>query len=399
VEVFCAVNVPRSDTRFLFLSLTSFSGLPQRELALAAGLALRGYEVDYVEGMPSLAACVRDFLNGRMTPMLNERIHGVVEPERLTVHRPPMVPTFFRSSWTPAIDRTIFLRWYEREFRDQPWDRTVAFITLPYWWKWFLDAKRCPAHLLISDHYDALEVFARNEVARRRMEESVRKLAEDVDGVTSSSHVLLKDLEPLYGRRPMMHLPNAVDLDLAEKGCSKRSVNAPNVLYVGATYDARMNWEWLYLAACKLPGREFHIVGPVDSRHIEESKRYPNIRFHGPVQHDEFLALAGQCSVGIIPYNDNAIARVTNPLKLYEYSAWGLKIVASRSEELEKYSDNVLLASTGKQFVDLIYDALQHQDENAIERAVNFARSNTWDHRVSSLLSFTKSLYHDAEAG
>ena len=86
-----------------------------------------------------------------------------------------------------------------------------------------------------------------------------------------------------------------------------------------------------------------------------------------------------------IPFRHNAITRVVNPLKLYEYAAAGLPVVATWTEELQHHSEIVSLARNADEFHQLITNALSEK-ETEIKLALKmFARQNTWRHRVQAL--------------
>lgn len=76
-----------------------------------------------------------------------------------------------------------------------------------------------------------------------------------------------------------------------------------------------------------------------------------------------------------------------NPLKLYEYAAAGLPVVATRTDELRHFGSLVELADTPQSFVNAMERALGEDSEEAHATRRRFAEENTWTERVQRLLS------------
>ncbi|MCX6136616.1 MAG: glycosyltransferase, partial [Ignavibacteriales bacterium] len=91
--------------------------------------------------------------------------------------------------------------------------------------------------------------------------------------------------------------------------------------------------------------------------------------------------------IGVIPFRSNRITDVINPLKLYEYCAAGLPIVAMRTPELNHYSHILYLSDTHEEFLQNIEKPLREDSETKRKERILFARNNTWESRVEELLA------------
>lgn len=73
-----------------------------------------------------------------------------------------------------------------------------------------------------------------------------------------------------------------------------------------------------------------------------------------------------------------------SPIKLYEYMAGGLPVVATRWRALEELNSPALLSS-GRDFPELIQDALSARVQLRDE-GLAFARENSWDARFGDIM-------------
>lgn len=365
-----------SPTRILILGASPFGGLPQREHALAQEFARRGFVVDFVEPCPSLASLLRD----RLRPPF-ALTDARKQWSGIDTHRPPLVPTFFRSSWTPALDRALFRTWFHDRFAVMDWDRVLLLITLPLWWDGFVDRVRVPARWVWYDRADHPAVFARTEGALRRLRRAEEALVRAADLVLCSSMVLVEDAQN-RGARATSLLANAMSdawldpMDLTDRH---------GIVYVGSTDPRWFDRELLYRIA-EGEGPPIHVIGPVDASLLRDSARHPRIHLHGPLPPREAATRAGSCRVGLIPFRDTELTRAVHPLKLYEYAARGLTVVATRSRELESLPHPPVLGSA-EELPALVRAAHEAWTFEGARRARDWAERHTWSLRVNTLLS------------
>ncbi len=73
-----------------------------------------------------------------------------------------------------------------------------------------------------------------------------------------------------------------------------------------------------------------------------------------------------------------------HPLKLYEYLACGLPVVATRWDELERLASPAILCDSADGFASAIRTVLA--DRPSLEAGFQFARRADWSNRVKALL-------------
>ena len=78
---------------------------------------------------------------------------------------------------------------------------------------------------------------------------------------------------------------------------------------------------------------ELELAGSFDSslkrQDLEQSPGWPRVRFHGRIGRSEIVALLQRCRVGVVPLHAVPNYVVAWPVKLFEYMAAGLPVVAT----------------------------------------------------------------------
>ncbi len=229
--------------------------------------------------------------------------------------------------------------------------------------------------------------FEKTTLAARVAE---REMAQKVDAVVYTADSLKKDIEALKPRK-MFHLPNGVNF--AHFGGPEpplpveyAKLSKPIVVYVGAM-EEWFSFKWLRSAAEKLKKVSFVLIG--STRAAANFAKLDNVHFLGSRPYSQIPAYLKHAQAGIIPFDledHSDLVNSIHPLKLYEYMACGLPVVATAWRELEHLKSPALLARTETQFIQGIQKVLNHPENRARYR--NYARKQDWSGRVDSLLKF-----------
>jgi glycosyltransferase involved in cell wall biosynthesis len=183
------------------------------------------------------------------------------------------------------------------------------------------------------------------------------------------------------------HFRPAADRSLAAPETA--GLPRPVVGFAGNFLESKVDFELLERLARARPDWTLLLVGPghpETQARLDELVRFPNVHWLGPKPYAELPRYTAAFDVGLIPYVANEYTRSCFPLKVFEYLAAGLPVVATGLPELRGLAPEVTLASGAEQTQREIEDALGRLDGEHRERRIALAAQNTWDVRTSRLL-------------
>jgi glycosyltransferase involved in cell wall biosynthesis len=384
-----------SEYSFVIFGNSRFGGYNHRGQAIARELAKRGYQVVFIEEMPSLAAELRRKLRWIFSRQaIDEQSDNREQFDTLRVLRPPLIPTLFRSSYTPIIDKWIFRAWFDKKLSLCDWNNTIAIVMLPYWWCGFICTKKYSLKLIHYDVYDLLDVSSRNEKALHRMKEGERRLRNEIGLVTFSAQSMKASISQSFPNATQVCIPNATSKEfISYTICEKpHKEMKKNVGFIGSLDPRWLDTELLLHTIESFPLYDFSICGSVDHTYACKLIKYPNVKMIGFKNHIQLATLAATFDVGLIPFKHNVITRVVNPLKLYEYFAAGIPVVAMRTDELEYYRDMIYLSDTREEFIRNVTRSLaDDNNQKRLERR-EWAKMNTWKQRIDVYISILEKI-------
>jgi glycosyltransferase involved in cell wall biosynthesis len=215
-----------------------------------------------------------------------------------------------------------------------------------------------------------------------------RELARCVDAVCYTAHTLESHAAALGARRAF-HLPNGVDYGRfatpAVEPPEYAALPRPRAVYVGAL-ESWFDFDLLDAAAARFPSVTFVVIGP---DHLARARltRRPNLRLLGPRPHAALPGYLQHADVGLIPFDPAAnpsLVHGINPLKLYEYLASGLPVVATAWDELRRLGSPAHLSDDRDGFLAGLERALAApRDVAALRR---YAAGMDWSGRVARLV-------------
>ena len=195
----------------------------------------------------------------------------------------------------------------------------------------------------------------------------------------------------------MLHLPHGVDFDhfhdvviRAEPEPLLEHIRKPIVGFFGliSQWVDLENIAWL---ADVFPECSFVLIGQADVS-LSPIKDHSNVHYLGYVPYIELPRYARYFDVGLISFVQSRLTRAINPLKLMEYFALGLPVLATRLPELELIAGPLRLADSREDFRHGLEDILRDLQRSSRQDATAVARENTWEARVEELSSFLEEL-------
>ncbi len=188
------------------------------------------------------------------------------------------------------------------------------------------------------------------------------------------------------GARRIHLMPNGADLahfaTPAPEPPDIAALPRPRIVYAGAI-ASWVDVELMDEVARRMPKASFIWIGPNGATTI---KPRPNVHVLGPRPYAALPGYLQHCDIGVIPFNRERHPRLVDsihPLKLYDYLAAGLPVVAAPWAELRRIAPPITFASTVEEF----HAGVAAAANTGRIDARTFLTRATWTARVDDLLS------------
>ncbi|MEZ5043750.1 MAG: glycosyltransferase [Saprospiraceae bacterium] len=244
--------------------------------------------------------------------------------------------------------------------------------------------------LLVYYCYD--EISAANWVGKHGHRHEIAFL-EKVDLTIVSSAQLLQDKSPLTRNCQLVN--NGVSLDLFQ-GVDRCPPDDKGlrVGYLGSV-DERLDYELLTEVMRQLPDYQFQFVGRiVDKAGAAQLAKQPNCQLLGSQPPSTLAKFVAGFQVGLIPFKCNRLTAGIYPLKINEYLAMGIPVVATRFTDLSSFEPYAHLAEAQSDFKDTIQMAIASDTPAKVQARQQFAATNSWEKRGAE---FGQAIYQSLE--
>lgn len=249
-----------------------------------------------------------------------------------------------------------------------------------------LDALSCDT--LVYDLTDDWAAFETDPARRAQVQANIERLAGRAELVLACSRQLEESARAWSDR--VHYLPNAVDAPGAAVGpepAEIRELPHPRLGYVGTLHGSRLDVGLLVEAARLRPEWSFVLLGPNELAPADNVRLLgaANVHYLGVQPHSRVRGYLEALDVGLIPHLVSDFTRSLDPLKLYEYLAAGLPVVATPVENAPELQAHVADASTPPQ---LVQECERAVAEDSAERAAarrTAVAGATWEARAADV--------------
>jgi glycosyltransferase involved in cell wall biosynthesis len=249
--------------------------------------------------------------------------------------------------------------------------------------------------------YHCVDRYAANPgVDARRVDAAETAMLAAADRVLATSPVLW---EHLRERCPdAVCVPNVADVALFSRAARETlpepealvGVPHPRVIYTGNLARYRVDFALLAALADARPGVSFVLVGAVGlgdpggaGAGFAALAARPNVYVLPPVSQERLPDWLRHADAALIPFLDNAHTRASLPLKLWEYLAAGLPVVASDLPHFaELAGEGVLRTASGAESFAAALDAALAEPPEARAARSQRAAAHDWAARLDELL-------------
>jgi glycosyltransferase involved in cell wall biosynthesis len=247
--------------------------------------------------------------------------------------------------------------------------------------------------LVVYHCVDDIAAHERIDTASFRAAEE--RFAARADLVLASAPALAERLRKIS--RNVLDAPNVADTELFSRALqpgpldrAMTALPAPRIVFTGAIVSIKLDFDTLAALARLRPSWSFALVGPVGPgdplTDVSQLAAEPNIHLLGARSYEELPNVLRAADAGLIPYARNELTESIFPMKVYEYLAAGLPVIATPLPALVGLAD-VATAPDAAGLAELLEQALAEDSLQLRGERSRRAASHSWEQRLEEITS------------
>ncbi len=364
-------------TPMVYLAPVAWRSLWQRPQRLAMALASR-YQLSYVDPVGMRSLRWSDFR--RIWP-------GPAESDAPVANFPVIRARYL--PWQCASCATINKRWLRAQLlRDVPAlqdDNFLLWIGAPNLLALTLLATTRPRRVI----FDCMDRYAEFHAGadKERIQAASQSVLRSADLIFASSVPLAQELAARHDN--VVYAPNGVDTRHFATPRRARNVADSPVIGFHGTLGDWLDYELLESLARARPSWRWEFVGPVHASGARRLFALGNVKYHPRVPYAELPQKLAGFDLGIIPFMKNRLTDAALPVKLGEYLAAGLPVVASRLASLSPIPGHVTLATSQGEWLQALDTATlaPWSRPMMIAQRRRLAAARSWDATIDTIFT------------
>jgi glycosyltransferase involved in cell wall biosynthesis len=355
---------------------------------LMARLAASGSTVLFIESLglrrPSLGSgrdlsrIARRLRRGLERPRVRDGV-TVLSPLVLPLHSNPLVRTV-----NALILRSLVRRAARRLNLREP----VLWAYVPQ-----AEALLDVIHPELVVYHCVDDIAAQDGIDSDSFAAAEARFAHRADLVIASAPALAERMRTLS--RNVLYAPNVADTAHFATALEPGTVDPqlavlpePRIVFVGAIAAKKLDFELLAGIAAARRDWTLALVGPVGlgepETDVSALTAHPNVHLLGVRRQDRLPEVLRGAAVGLIPYRRSRLTASIFPMKVYEYLAAGLPVVAGGLPALEGI-EGVELVEGVQDTVAAIERALLEDSAERRSARSEAVRGHSWDARLTEI--------------
>jgi glycosyltransferase involved in cell wall biosynthesis len=244
----------------------------------------------------------------------------------------------------------------------------------------------------VTDDWTVLEGTSPRFIARAQVGDAL--LTRRADCVIACSPYLYTRKQIRNPRTVL--IPNGVDVEHYRGVGAPDTPVAPRIAalphpilgYTGSLHEARLDLDLVCALAAARPDVSLVFVGPIflPQRAQERLRRFANIHLLGPVPYREIPAYMQGCNALMIPHRVSEFTESLNPIKVFEYLAAGLPVVATAVAGVREYTSIIKIAHSYAEFIRSVEDTIRGKAFCDRDEARRLAQAASWESRIDAVL-------------
>jgi len=307
----------------------------------------------------------------------------------------PLVLPFHRSRLVRALNARLLPALVRRAARRLGLSAPILWAYVPQA-EVLIDALQ--PSLIVYHCVDDIAAHGRIDTASFRAAE--QRFAGRADLVLASAPKLAERLRKFSSN--VIDAPNVADtgmfsraLEPGDEDAAMAALPRPRIVFTGAIVATKLDLPLLLALARARPAWSFALVGPVGpgDPHTDVSAlaAAPNVHLLGPRSYAELPDVLRAADVGLIPYARNELTDSIFPMKVYEYLAAGLPVVATELPALAGIAEVRSAADADGILVALEQALAEDSAELRVARS-RAAAGHSWDRRMQEIAAAVESL-------
>ena len=221
------------------------------------------------------------------------------------------------------------------------------------------------------------------------------RFAAAADAILCSAPPLAERMRTLAPPERVHLMPNVADTERFGQAMAEGPVDAelaalpqPRLVFTGAITAVKVNFRLLRDLSRRRRDWTIALVGPVGlgdpTTDVRELAAEPNVHILGTRRYDDLPAVLRGAAVGLIPYHRNALTGSIFPMKVYEYLAAGLPVVATPLPSLVGVQ-GIALAEGPDGFAAAIGRAIAEDSPQRRQQRSRVAATHSWEARLREI--------------
>lgn len=285
-------------------------------------------------------------------------------------------------SFEPVVSEAQFLRSLTALLRKIDFRPDILWSYLPTYVRCF---QKIDAPIKIFDAVDDWSAHPAYRKWKKRLQKNYQFLNEHAEVVFTVSEELLA----LFFRHRSAHwILNGADVERFTAYASAHATNKharPTLVYIGVIQE-RVDLALIAWLARERPHYDFLIAGTVwKEMDVSILRALPNVSLPDTVAYDDLPALLAPCSVGIVPHKADALVQSMNPMKIFDYLAAGLPVVATYAPGFEAFRDGMKVAESKEAFLAAVDEWVAHPP--AADSLRSLVAQHSWKARYERMIA------------
>jgi glycosyltransferase involved in cell wall biosynthesis len=326
----------------------------------------------------------------RMARRAGRAVSGARAVDGLHVQSPLVVPIHGRAR-IRTLNAHLLRAQVAHTVKALGFERPLLWSYVPQA-DWLVDALQ-PSAIV---YHCVDDIAAQKGVAAAAFREAEAHFAARADLVLASAPALAERMREL--NENVFYAPNVADtaqfakaLEVGFVDPAMATLPGPRLVFTGAVVATKLDLELLEGVARARPNWTIALVGPVGAgdplTDISALEGLPNVHLLGPRPYVALPEVLRGADVALVPYAINDLTRSVFPMKVYEYLAAGLPVVATPLPALAE-TTQISVAADAPATVAAVERALA-EDGQAARRARSAAvQTNSWDARLAEIDSY-----------